>query len=122
MGGLHPMAYVHNPMGWVDPFGLAKKCTGDWQPADINNPKNWNGCEKCAENIQNEIGGDIVRIQPMPAPPILGGYRGANPGWAHHEVVVKDGMVFDSFTGSKGLPISEYKDLWQYPDAINFGF
>ena len=24
LGGLHPQAYVHNPMGWVDPLGLEK--------------------------------------------------------------------------------------------------
>jgi hypothetical protein len=40
----------------------------------------------------------------------------------HHEVVVKDGRVFDAFTGSGGATIAEFKALWQYPEAIRFGF
>lgn len=51
----------------------------------------------------------------------LGKHRGTNPDWAHHDVVLKDGRVYDAFTGSDGLPLDEYKQLWQYPDAINFG-
>jgi hypothetical protein len=43
-------------------------------------------------------------------------------GWAYHEVVVKDGRVFDLTTGHKGLSIDEYKQLWQYFDAIDSGF
>ena len=39
LGGETPYAYVHNPMGWVDPFGLA----GCWQ--------------KYEEQIQNMYGG-----------------------------------------------------------------
>src|SRR5262245_4385515 len=37
------------------------------------------------------------------------------PGWAYHEVVVKDGRVYDAFTGHQGLPIAEYKALWDTP-------
>lgn len=29
-GGLRPQAYVHNPMEWVDPLGLADCCLYDW--------------------------------------------------------------------------------------------
>lgn len=42
--------------------------------------------------------------------------------WAHHTVVVKDGRVYDQFTGSEGLPIEEWKSLWDYTDEIDFGF
>jgi hypothetical protein len=42
--------------------------------------------------------------------------------WAHHEVVVKVGRVYDAFTGHKGATISEYKSLWEHADAIKFGF
>lgn len=79
------------------------------------------GCENVARQIQEHIGGNVVRIAPRDTP-ALGGFRGKNWGWGHHEVVVKDGRVFDVTTGHQGLPIPEYKQLWQYPDAINFGF
>jgi hypothetical protein len=54
--------------------------------------------------------------------PTLGAYRGKNWEWSFHEVVVKDGRIYDAFTGGQGLPISEYKALWEFSDYINFGF
>jgi len=36
--------------------------------------------------------------------------------------VVKNGRVFDKFTGYQGLPAAEYKALWEYRDVIKFGF
>ena len=45
-----------------------------------------------------------------------------NLGWGHHEIVVKDGRVYDAFTGHQGMATDEYKSLWEYADAINFGF
>jgi hypothetical protein len=36
--------------------------------------------------------------------------------------VVRDGRVYDAFTGHEGVPIEEYKALWENWDAINFGF
>ncbi|EEE6745565.1 hypothetical protein CBJ05_004756 [Salmonella enterica subsp. enterica serovar Westhampton] len=119
-GGINPYSYVKNPLRFVDPFGLSSDCL--WKPADIKNPKNWNGCEDFALWGQEHMGGNIVRIKPDYGAPSLGKYRGTNPGWAYHEVVVKDGRVYDAFTGSDGLPLQEYKQLWQYPDAIDFGF
>jgi hypothetical protein len=88
---------------------------------DISDPENWNGCEDCAADIQAQIGGDIYRITPIDTP-ILGGYRGTNPAWGHHEVVVKDGRVYDGFGPAEGIPIEEYKNLWEFPEDINFGF
>ena len=93
-----------------------------WVPQNIKNPENWNGCEKCAQDIQSGIGGEIIRIKPMDGIPSLGGFKGSNPGWAHHEVVVKEGRVYDAFGPSEGLTIQEYKDQFQYSDAIDFGF
>lgn len=43
-------------------------------------------------------------------------------GWAYHEAVLKDGMVYDRLTGPAGMTTDAYKALWQYADAINFGF
>jgi Pretoxin HINT domain len=105
-------AWVHNA-----DYGLEK----NWSPRNIANEANWNGCEQCALDIQAHIGGTVVRIAPIDTP-ILGGYRGRTPPWGHHEVVVKDGMVYDAFTGAKGTSIADYKALWEYPDDINFGF
>lgn len=55
--------------------------------------------------------------------------RDTNPGfqpfdtfWATHDVVLKDGMVYDALTGPEGLPTDAYKALWEYSDVINFGF
>jgi hypothetical protein len=76
-----------------------------------------------ARQIQGHVGGQIVRITPAdPSARFLGPYRGHDPGWAYHEVVVREGRVYDAFTGHQGLPIGEYKALWEYRDVINFGF
>jgi hypothetical protein len=85
------------------------------------NPYCSNGCEENARQIQKQIGGTVARITPK-VDPALGGYREKDWGWAHHDVVVKDGRVYDAFTGGNGATIDEYKSLWQYPDWINFGF
>jgi hypothetical protein len=37
-------------------------------------------------------------------------------------VVVRDGRAYDVLTGPEGLPVGEYKALWEYADDINFGF
>ncbi|EDS6039378.1 hypothetical protein ZL39_002580 [Salmonella enterica subsp. enterica] len=70
--------------------------------------------------VQKQIDGDILIIPLTLVRLHLGKYRGTNPDWAHHDIVLKDGRVYDAFTGSDGLPLDEYKQLWQYPDAINF--
>jgi hypothetical protein len=93
----------------------------NWRPRDINNPACANGCGRAAAQIQKLIGGDVKVITPKTAP-TLGGYRGKNWGWSFHEVVVKDGRVYDAFTGGPGLTIGEYKALWEFPGHINFGF
>ncbi|WP_437733432.1 hypothetical protein [Sorangium sp. So ce1335] len=62
-----------------------------------------------------------MRITPKDTP-ALGGFRGKNWYWSNHEVVVKDGRIFDLTTGHQGLPIPECKKLWEYPNDIDFGF
>ncbi len=80
------------------------------------------GCEKVAIKIRNAIGGDIYRITPAMGvflPPL----NGTTTYWDIHEVVVKDGRVYDAFTGPEGMTIAEYKQSWgEYSDVINFGF
>lgn len=91
-----------------------------------------NGCEAVAESIKNAIGGEIRTIQPSIGN-YLGGVRNAvgnfvNPagskaaGWSSHTVVVKGGRVYDALTGPQGMPVAEYKALWEYGDALLFGF
>jgi hypothetical protein len=93
-----------------------------------------NGCEGVAKAIQKAIGGEIKTFQsPAGRDGVLGGVKNSagnfvNPagasrkGWYSHSVVVKDGRVYDAFTGPSGKTISEYKALWEYGDVINFGF
>ena len=93
-----------------------------WRARSIDDATCASGCEGVARQIHRHIGGDVHRITPGGRAPQLGGYRGGNMGWSHHEVVVRDGRVYDAFTGHRGLPIGEYKALWEFPEAINFGF
>jgi RHS repeat-associated protein len=90
-----------------------------------------NGCEKVAKAIQKTIGGE-VKIITGPGK-FLGKVRNSagefvNPagdlalGWRNHHVVLKDGMVYDAFTGPNGMAASAYKKLWEYGDVLNFGF
>jgi hypothetical protein len=95
----------------------------NWRARSVTDPACQTGCENVALQIQRHIGGKIIRIVPAdPRARYLGPYRGHNPNWAYHEVVVKDGRVYDVFTGHQGATIAEYKALWEYADAINFGF
>ncbi|MFD0560394.1 RHS repeat-associated core domain-containing protein [Stackebrandtia endophytica] len=79
------------------------------------------GCEKVAEKIKEKIGGEIVEISPLMGR-YLPQYRGQDTLWQQHFVVVKNGRVYDAFGGRYGVPVSEYKALWQYNDVIDFGF
>lgn len=85
-------------------------------------------CEKAARQIEKHLGGASARAQRVRITPkdpnarALGGYRNQSPNWAYHDAVVQDGRVFDAYTGAKGVPIEEYKALWEFPDAIDFGF
>ena len=79
-------------------------------------------CDDCAKQIRDHVGGVVVTVTPRPPARLLGADQGVNLGWRYHTVVVKDGRVFDAFTGAAGLTIADYKALWQYADAIDFGF
>jgi hypothetical protein len=53
--------------------------------------------------------------------PVLGSSTNNPDGdWAYHDVVVKDGRVYDSFTGSGGLPPEEYMNQFRYAEDISF--
>jgi hypothetical protein len=91
------------------------------------------GCGAVARAIARAIGGEIRTIRPPEGVPFLGRVRNSagnfiNPageaayGWDVHEVVVKNGRVYDAFTGPSGLSVEQYKSLWENADAILFGF
>ncbi|MGH3736280.1 MAG: hypothetical protein ACRDT6_11765 [Micromonosporaceae bacterium] len=89
-------------------------------PATIEDDKG--GCEKVAAKIKSQIGGESHTIRPPSGARSLGKYRGYDTPWANHEVVVKDGRVYDAWTGRHGEPIAVYKSRWEYGDVLNFGF
>jgi len=62
----------------------------------------------------------ILRADPVAR--FLGPYRGHDPAWAYHIVVVCDDRVYDAFTGHEGSSTEAYKALWTWRDAIDFGF
>ena len=81
------------------------------------------GCEDVAAKIQGAIGGEIHRLKPsLPGASNLGLRSGRATGWAHHDVVVRQGRVYGAMTGPEGLPVDEFKALWDYADVIDFGF
>ena len=94
----------------------------NWLPASPDDPSFRSGCEACAEAIATYVGGSRTTIVPKPPAQLLGAFQGVNQGWRYHVVVVKGGRVFDAFTGATGMPMEDYKWLWQYQDAIEFGF
>jgi len=79
------------------------------------------GCDEFAQAFQRAHGGETHTFQGSPR---TGPYALSEESsvWRYHTVVVKDGRVFDQFTGPGGIPIGEWKSLWDYPDAIDFGF
>ena len=92
------------------------------------------GCDDVADQIMNVMGrGSKQQIRPMGRERLPnGGWlpRAKAPGdaaystfnWGHHTVVVDNGRVYDALTGFKGLPIDEYKQLWEFPDQIDWPF
>ena len=120
-GGGRPLIRPRDPS---DPSTRSARLPRDWAPVDINDSVCDHGCEVIAQQIQGHVGGKIVTITPrITGTPYLGPFRGRDTlRWESHTVVLKKGRVFDLTTGSVGLPIMEYKQLWKYPEAINFGF
>lgn len=83
------------------------------------------GCEDIAVQIQKAIGGKVHRITPsssLPGAPTLGQRGNISTGWYHHDVVVRNGRVYDQLTGPNGASIADYKAEWLYNDVIDFGF
>ncbi|MGW1674671.1 hypothetical protein [Streptomyces sp. NPDC002324] len=101
---------------------LEKDEAGDlganWRPNDPSRITGSNGCEECAVEIQSKIGGDRMRITDSLGAPVLGKYRGRDTNWAHHDVVLREGRVYDAWTGRQGEPLEEYMSRWQYREYL----
>ena len=50
--------------------------------------------------------------------PFLPDYRGQTSGWSDHVVVELDGRIYDAFGDQVGLPIAEWLELWDLPEAL----
>jgi RHS repeat-associated protein len=116
-------SYVSNPLRSSDPLGLmeCRDLGDDWVQRPASDIPNSSGCEVVARQIQERIGGDIITINPVDQM-LLPKYRGQDAGWFHHVVVVRDGRVYDAFTGKAGEPIEQWKNEWSQHGYINFGF
>jgi hypothetical protein len=110
------------PVPEVKPAARAPVLPAEWGMMDVTEKAWQNGCERIALQIKERIGGEIRRILPAKGASQLGNFRSYDPRWSYHEVVVRDGRVFDAFTGHQGLPIDEYKALWDQQATLRFGF
>ncbi|MFC8827583.1 Hint domain-containing protein [Streptomyces sp. NPDC057137] len=74
------------------------------------------GCDEFADELQQRMGGEIWTLTPKAPFPALGDYKLAKESWGHHTVVVKNGRVYDQFTGGDGMPIDAWRRQWDWPD------
>ncbi|MEY0304849.1 RHS repeat-associated core domain-containing protein, partial [Providencia manganoxydans] len=58
LGGFNPYGYVHDPVGWVDPFGLAGECC-DQLLVLATNPRS-KTVQEMAEDLANRINRNTV--------------------------------------------------------------
>jgi RHS repeat-associated protein len=99
-----------------------------WTPRPTSEICDSSGCERVAAEIQSKIGGETKTVTNKFNPPggknpfWLGKYRDQDTLWKEHTVVVRDGRVYDAFTDRYGEPIDQWKNRWDDPDMLNFGF
>jgi hypothetical protein len=84
------------------------------------------GCDEFAKEFIKANGGEAFTFSPPSGARVFAddAYAlGPGEAWFHHTVVVKDGLVFDQFTGPGGMPIDVWKLQWgDLAGEINFGF
>ncbi|MFD0402308.1 polymorphic toxin-type HINT domain-containing protein [Kitasatospora sp. NPDC127121] len=97
----------------------------NWKPQNVKNPSCWSGCEDVAKQIQKKLGGgQIYRLSNVMNPPGkdnlygIGPYMETEQGWFTHDVVVRDGRVYDGFSGRTGVPMDEFNARWGYGHDI----
>ena len=96
-------------------------------PILVHNANYWptptsTNCQQCAAAIQKMIGGERVKIEPKDTPVLGPSTLYPQGNWGFHEVVVKDGRVYDGFTGRGGMSIPDFKGQFEFPDDIDFKF
>jgi RHS repeat-associated protein len=70
------------------------------------------GCEACADEIIERLGGgERIVITPTDTP-YLGTYRGVDTAWAEHTAVLYNGRVYDAFGPADGVPLVDWLKLW----------
>ena len=84
-------------------------------------------CVDDAKILQSAIGGQFLRVSPPPGPPgvqlQLGRVSfpaGGAQHWYEHAAVIREGKVYDRMTGIDGMPLEEYKQLFQFGDVLKF--
>jgi hypothetical protein len=84
-------------------------------------------CKPWAKQIQDAIGGDIIHITDKYGAPGIGNVftkegkliTKTDP-WVEHYAVRIDDMIYDRITGPSGLPIKDYKKLFEYGEYLDF--
>ncbi|GAA4119422.1 hypothetical protein GCM10022284_75170 [Streptomyces hundungensis] len=82
---------------------------GNWTPRPKSAITGVADCDQCALDIQKALGGgDIYQVAGRfpGARPYM--YRGVETIWPQHFVVIKDGKVFDAWTGRGGEAVEDY--------------
>ncbi|MFE9969058.1 RHS repeat-associated core domain-containing protein [Streptomyces sp. NPDC005525] len=90
----------------------------NWKAKSPSEIRGSNGCEDCAVEIQSKIGGERMRISDKFGAPTLGKYRKHDSEWAHHDVVVRDGRVYDAWTGRRGEAMEDYMAEWEWSEYL----
>jgi hypothetical protein len=86
-----------------------------WEPRDPSEiPGDRGGCEACALEIIDRLGGgEVLRIAPPPYARQLWKYRDQEVQWNVHYAVIKDGRVYDAWTDRTGEPLETYMSQWE---------
>jgi RHS repeat-associated protein len=127
--GHNPHSYVPNPVSWLDPLGTSGYSAHRLRnmPRSLDQITHGPGdCADAARRIQRSLGGgDIKKFIPSAGGrpvPNFGKYMGQPNEWLNHVVVLKEGRVYDAFTPKHGVPLDEWKRMWEYGDVLDFGF
>ncbi|MBM2614910.1 hypothetical protein JIG36_04975 [Actinoplanes sp. LDG1-06] len=98
-----------------DPFPCDDVDAAGWPVPNMDN------CKACAKKIKELIGGETFRLSDSMGAPKLGPSKHDPTGrWDEHFVVIKDGVVYDGFTGPKGMPLKQYRAQWTYGEYLDF--
>ncbi len=80
-----------------------------------------NGCEVVADRAVTSLGEGAEYLQITPRfGNQLGNVAGENSGWSWHVAATKNGMVYDRLTGSAGMAIKKYIQLFEYHSDLMF--